>query len=393
MAAPLPRTFWVLWIGTLINRLGGFVAPFLALSLWQGRGLSLAVAGVVASLYGVGGMVASLVGGVLADRLGRRAVLLISLLVGPILMVALGLARSPVAIAVLALVVGSLYELYRPAVAAVVADVVPGLDRPRAYGLLYWAINLGAAVAPVVAGVMARRSYLWLFVADAATTFLYGLVVAAGVDETRPAVAPTDDRAAGLTPVLADRLFMAFSGLTFVTALLMVQGWTALSLYLAGRGLAASTYGLVIAVNGLVIIAVQPFATKALERHDRGRVLAAGALLLGLGLLGNALVHRPWLYAVAVAVWTLGEVATLPLASAIVADLAPAQLRGRYQGMHSTAWGVGAVAGSTSGALLLAGGGDRLWWLCGAIAAALAFGYRAFGRALLKARSSLGTVP
>src|SRR6185436_18594368 len=109
---------------------------------------------------------------------------------------------------------------------------------------------------------------------------------------------------------------------------------TALSLYLAGRGLAASTYGLVIAVNGLVIIALQPFATKALERHDRGRVLAAGALLLGLGLLGNALVHRPWLYAVAVAVWTLGEVATLPLASAIVADLAPAQLRGRYQGMH-----------------------------------------------------------
>jgi len=381
MAAPLPRTFWVLWTGTLVNRLGGFVAPFLALYLVQGRGVRLEVAGLVASMYSLGGMVASLAGGVLADRLGRRTVLLVSLLGGPPLMLGLGLARSTTAIACLAPMVGAVYELYRPAVAAMVADVVPATDRQRAYGLLYWAINLGAAIAPVLAGLMARRSYLWLFAVDAVTTALYGLIVATQVGETRPAL-PTRAHRPGLGTVLGDRLFLAFCGLTLVLAILFVQGWTSLSLHLARRGFASSTYGLVIAVNGLLIILVQPFATRLLGRFDRGRVLIGAALLLGAGLTANALVDAAWLYGLAVAVWTLGEIASLPLASTIVADLAPLDRRGRYQGLHSAAWGVGGAAAPAAGTWLLGMGGNLLWWACGAVALLLALGYRGFGAAL-----------
>jgi MFS family permease len=382
MATPLSRTFWVLWTGTLVNRLGGFVGPFLALYLMQGRGVRIEVAGLVASLYAVGGMVASLVGGVLADRLGRRAVLLISLLGGPPLMLALGLAHSLAAIACLAPIVSGVYELYRPAVSAMVADVVPASERPRAYGLLYWAINFGAAVAPVLAGLMARRSYLWLFVADAVTTFLYGLIVATQLGETKPPVALAAADAPGLVPVLADRLFLSFCGLTFVSAMLFTQGWTSLSLHLARAGFATSTYGPIIAVNGLLIILVQPFAGRLLGRLDRGRILVGAALLLGAGLLANGFVDRAWLYGAAVAVWTLGEIASLPLASAIVADLAPADRRGRYQGMYSAAWGVGSTAAPTAGALLLGIGHNVLWWACGAFAVVLALGYRWFGGAL-----------
>jgi MFS family permease len=381
MASPLPRSFWVLWAGTLVNRLGGFVAPFLALYLVQGRGVRIEVAGVVVSMYGVGAMVASLLGGVLADRLGRRTTLLISLLVGPPLMLGLGLAHSITAIALLAALVGAVYELYRPAVGAMVADVVAAADRPRAYGHLYWAINLGAALAPVLAGLMARRSYLWLFAADAATTFLYGLIVLVLVPETRPrGVAGV--RPPGLASLLADRLFLSFCGLTFVAAMLFNQGWTSLSLHLGSQGFSASTYGLVIAVNGVFIIALQPFAARLLGRFDRGRVLVGAALLLGAGLTANGLVERAWLYGVAVAVWTLGEIASMPLSSAIVADLSPADRRGRYQGMHSAAWGLGAAAAPTAGALLLGRGGGLLWWTCGAVAVALALGYRRFGDAL-----------
>jgi MFS family permease len=310
--------------------------------------------------------------------------MLISLFVGPPLMLGLGMATSMVAIVCLAPLVGAAYELYRPAVGAIVADLVSPVDRPRAYGLLYWAVNLGAAVAPVLAGFMARRSYLWLFVADAATTFLYGLIVWARVQETRPAVAPEGHRR-GLAPVLADRLFMAFCGLSFVMAILFHQGWTSLSLYLAREGFSTSTYGSIVAVNGLLIILVQPFTGRMLARFDRGRVLVVAALLTGAGMVANALVRQAWQYGVAVAVWTLGEIASVPLTSAIAADLAPPDLRGRYQGVNWASWAVAGAVAPTLGAVVLGAGGVALWWWCGGVAAALAVAYRSFGRALREA--------
>ena len=69
----LPRTFWWLWTSTLVNRLGGFVVTFLALYLTRDQGYSATYAGLVASLYGLGGALGAVVGGVLTDRVGRRS--------------------------------------------------------------------------------------------------------------------------------------------------------------------------------------------------------------------------------------------------------------------------------------------------------------------------------
>jgi len=152
----LPRTFWFLWAGTIVNRLGGFVIPFLTLYLTSRRGLSVSQAALMVSLFGAGSFAANLVGGELADRLGRRPVLLTSFFAAPLAMLAVGFAREAALIAGATLVLGFFTDLYRPAVSATVADLVPPEGRPRAYGYIYWAINLGAAFAPLVAGLLAR---------------------------------------------------------------------------------------------------------------------------------------------------------------------------------------------------------------------------------------------
>lgn len=383
-AAPLPRTFWILWTGTLVNRLGSFVVPFLGLYLTEQRHLSTTVAGAIASLYGAGNVAAGMVGGVLADRWGRRATMLASLFGGSATMLAFALARTTAETAAVALLAGFVIELYRPAVGAVVADVVPPEERLRAYGLLYWAVNIGFSVAPFVAGYMARRSFLALFIADAATTLIYGVIVWAYVPETRPATSAASHPGplAGLGKVFADRVFMTFFALSFLIALVFYQSWVALSIDMRAHGHAESTFGTVIAVNGVLIVALQPFAGRALGRFRRSRVLAAAALLTGLGFGLNAVVAAAPLYALAVAIWTLGEIAGSPTSSSIVADLAPADLRGRYQGVFGMSWGLASFLGPTLGAFTLDhAGGAALWGGCLVLGVAVAAGHLAAGPA------------
>ena len=156
--AELPRVYWTIWLGTLVNKLGSVVVPFLALYLTQERLLSKALAGLLISLYGVGAILAGLTGGMLADRYGRRVTLLLSLFGGALATLGIGFARQLSILALFTFLVGWLGEMYRPAVAALIADVVPPEKRTRAYGLLYWVINLGFAVAMMVGGLAATKS-------------------------------------------------------------------------------------------------------------------------------------------------------------------------------------------------------------------------------------------
>src|SRR5947207_3569244 len=190
----LARAYWVLWAGMLLNRLGGTVFFLLGIYLTRNRGLSPALAGLVVSIYASGGLLAGPVGGVLADRFGRRATLLAGTASSGLLMLALGLARSTPEIVVLAPLLGFFTELCRPPLQAAVADVVPPADRARAYGLLHWAINLGFAGAASLGGVLAERHFAALFVIDAATTLGYGAIVYTGLPETRPFAAPAITR-------------------------------------------------------------------------------------------------------------------------------------------------------------------------------------------------------
>src|SRR5262249_21721840 len=142
----LPRPFWVLFAGTLVNRIGGFVLVFLAIYLTEVRGLTATEAGAILSAYGLGAIGGGPVGGALSDRIGRRPTLVVSLIGGGVSMLVLGLVTRTVRMTVAAVVTGLLYEMYRPVVAATFADVVCIDDRPRAYGLIYWAVNVGASV-------------------------------------------------------------------------------------------------------------------------------------------------------------------------------------------------------------------------------------------------------
>lgn len=380
----LPRTFWLLWAGTIVNRLGGFVIPFLALYLTGPRGLPVGQAALMVSLFGGGSFAASLVGGDLSDRLGRRPVMLLSFMVAPAAMLVVGLARSISLIAVATLVLGFFTDLYRPAVNAAVADIVPSADRPRAYGYIYWAVNLGAAVAPVAAGLLARTSYLLLFVGDALTTLLFGLIVWWGVRETRPAELegrpslPVGERVRALW---AEPVLLAFTGLALVFGTIYAQSHVTLPVDMAANGLSPEQYGLVIAINGALIVILGIPASNAARRWPRFGALAIAGLLLGIGFGLPAVVASFGGYALSVAIWTLGEIAGATVAPSVVADLAPIDKRGLYQGVFGAAWGLAFLTGPVLGGWIYqTRGPEALWGVCLIAGVLLFFGYLALGR-------------
>lgn len=191
--AGLPRAFWWLWTSTLINRLGAFVATFMALYLTVERGYSASYAGLVASLHGLGGVVSSLGAGVMADRLGRRPTLLIAQSSTAVSVAVLGFVQHPVAIAAVAFVVGMTSNASRPAVQAMMADIVRPEDRVRAFSLNYWAINLGFALSSAGAGFIAEYSYLAGFLGEAAMTLICAIVIFVKLPESRPEQVETKD--------------------------------------------------------------------------------------------------------------------------------------------------------------------------------------------------------
>ena len=387
----LPRAYWTLWTGMLVNRLASFVATFLGLYLVREHGFTASEAGRVVALYGAGLLLAGPIGGALADRAGRRVTMALGLGAGGICVATLAVVRTPAELAATAFLAALAGEIYRPAANAAIADLVPAPDRARAYGLVYWAVNLGWTLSLAVAGPIAARSIRTLFVADAATSFAFAGIVLARVPETRPPPGAHAPVLAGVGRVLADGPYAAFLALHLLVLVVFVQFQLAAPLDFAAHGVGPAGFSLLMAMNGLGVVLLQPLTTRAVARADGARMLAASAVCIGAGMGLNAFQGSVPAYVLGSATWTVGEVIGFPVAAALVADLAPPALRGRYQGAFTMSWGIAFTVGPLlGGAILERLGGRALWIGCFAVGVLVAAGHLAAGPAR---RRRLGAVP
>jgi MFS family permease len=389
----LPARFWWLWTSTLINRLGAFVATFLALYLTAARGFSATYAGLVVALYGLGGAVASIGAGVLTDRLGRRPTMLLAQCSAAVSIATLGFMERPGTIAALTFLVGLTSNASRPAVQAMLADVVAPADRVRAFALNYWAINLGFAVSSTAAGIIAQYSYHALFLGEATMLLACAVVVFCKLPESRPEQGAADDAGrdgataaarVSIRTVLHDGRFMAVVGLNLLVALAFLQTFTALPITMGKAGFSSADFGTVIALNGLLIVVLQIPLTRLIEHRSPARLLVVSSLLVGWGLGMQAFAGSTLaLYVVALCVWTLGEMINSPTQMGLVVRLSPLHGRGRYQGMFNLSWGVASLVGPLIGGLVIdAYGSPVLWAGTALVGTAASVGYGLLLRSL-----------
>ncbi len=371
----LPRAFWLLWLGSLVNSLGGGVFPFLALYLTERRGLTPALAGAAISLYAAGGIASAPVGGALSDRWGRRPMMTSSAFLAAFFMIVLGFARAPWHILACAAAVGFCTHACRPALNAAIADVVPPADRRRAYGLRYWAVNLGFAGAASLAGAVAEANFLLLFIVDAATTAIFGVIVHFGVPEQRPQPDQARQEPQSIAAPLRDRTFVLFMLLQAPVLLVFQQVAVALPLDMQAHGLPLSLVGKLLAINGVAIVFLQPLALRYTAATARTPLLVTASALIGIGFGLSAFMTTAPGYAISILVWTLGEIAFAIVTPALVADLAPEHQRGAYHGLFQLVGATTGVLAPLVGSSVLQEAGSHVLWggcaLLGLAAAAL----------------------
>ena len=366
---PLPRVFWVLFAGQLVNRTGAMVLTFLVFYL-SSRGLSPARIGVVLTAAGIGGLASQPLGGILADRLGRKSTLVAGMSATAGCMLLLAAATDRVSLTVLAALLGLTGDVYRPAAAALVADVVPRDQRTKAYGLMFWAINLGYPIAGAAGGLLAGHGYWLLFAADALTCLLFAAIIALGVPSAPP---PHAARTSASRPVRRDPLFLTFVLLTVGYGMVYGQAIVGVPLAMRDHGLPPGAYAAVSVVNGGLIILLQPLAGAWLGRFAPLRVLAVSWTVVGIGMGLTGFAATVPEYAATAAIWTLGEIGVGGLLGGVVANLAPAYGQGRYQAVFGFGSGLSKMASSAAGTAVYATAGPSvLWWGCAGLGAGCA---------------------
>ena len=364
----LPRVVWILFAGLFVHRFGTFVVPFLTLYLRDVGYSSVDTAFVFASMA-LGGVGAMVLGGRLADRVGRKNTMGISLFGGAISMLILWQAQSMPAYVVAAFLVGITHGMYHPASNSLLVDVVPESRRITAFAVVRWAVNLGFACGMAAGGLLAERNYAYLFVGDAITSALFACIavfflphgVRVGREESRWSTALRD--------MMKNRAFLAFFVANLFAVSTFFQWGSSVARLIGDLGYSKAVYGWLMAGNGLLIAFLEIPISQWSRRRCPRRVIALGFLLCGIGCWGNAfahpgIVHAWWIVALALLVFTFGEMISMPVSGAYVAALAPERMRGRYSAGVGLTWNLGHAVAPGAGLLLYESVPDVLWYGC-----------------------------
>jgi len=348
-----PRQFWTLMLASFIDRLGGFMLyPFFTLYITKHFGVGMTTVGLIFGTFSLTGIIGSTIGGALTDRFGRKPMLIYGLAVSAISSIWLGVVNELSLFFAGAVFVGLFSNAGGPAQQAMVADLLP--DEQRAQGFAIWRVivNVSAAVGPAIGGFIASRSFLALFIGDAILSTLVAVMVFFLLPETR--VRLHKDKQETMTQsfqgygrVIADRVFMFFWVASVFTWLVYMQMNSTLSVYLRDyHGVQEQMYGYIISLNAIMVVVLQFWITRRTKRFSPYVVMAWGTLFYAIGFSMYGFVTSYALFLLAMAIITVGEMLGAPVGQAIVANLAPEDMRGRYMAFYGFSFAIPGVVGT-----------------------------------------------
>jgi len=379
-----PRAFWIYNIIVFIDRLGGFMLyPFFALYLTQKFHIGMSTVGILFAAFSISGMVGSALGGALTDRMGRKVVIIASLILSSLSALGMGLAPTMGVFIAVVVVVGTLSSIGNPAHEAVVADLLPPEKRAEGYGIIRVIFNLAVIIAPPIAGILIANSYLTLFIVDAVISLISATIVLLALPETKPQASahakPETMRQtfAGYGRVFKDTPFVAFIGVTVMMTLVYMNMNSTLGVYLRDQhGLPEISYGALISLNAVIVVFLQFWVSRKLEKYRPMLMMAAGSLLYAIGFAMYGFVSTFIFFAFAMIIITIGEMVVSPFQQSVVASFAPESMRGRYMAVSGLTWSVAFTIGPYFAGLILDGANpSALWLLCGGIGLLATLGF------------------
>ena len=379
-----PRAFWIYNIIVFIDRLGGFMLyPFFALYLTQKFDIGMSTVGLLFAAFSISGMVGSALGGALADRMGRKTVIIFSLILSSLSALGMGFASTLGIFIAVIVIVGTLSSIGHPAHEAVVADLLPQEKRAEGYGIIRVVFNVAVIIAPPIAGLLIANSYLTLFIVDAGISLISAAIVLFALPETKPQALPhvkpetMKQTFTGYGRVFKDTPFLAFIGVTVLMTLVYMNMNSTLGVYLRDEhGMPEISYGWLISINAILVVLFQFWVTRRLEKYRPMLMMAAGSLLYAIGFAMYGFVPTFALFVVAMIIITIGEMVVSPFQQSLVASFAPEDMRGRYMAVSGLSWSISFTVGPYFAGLLLDSANPSLLWaFCGLVGILATLGF------------------
>jgi MFS family permease len=386
-----PRDFWMMIVVNFVDRLGGsLLFPFFALYVTKKFNVGMTEVGGLFAIFFISSFIGAFPGGALTDRFGRKGIIIFSLIASSVSTLFMGFVNEFQVFLMVAFISGIFTDVGGPAYEAVFMDMLPQEKRASGFGIRRVAFNLAIVLGPMIGGLLAARSYLALFIIDSIVSGIVAVMVFLLIPETKPAaVVGTEPESTaqtfkGYLQVLRDGKFMAFTFVCLLTWLVYMNVNTTLGVFLRDQhGVSESGYGSLISINAAMVVLFQFPITRRLERHSPMLMMALGAFFIAFGLLLYGLVSTYWWFAIAMAILTVGEMVTIPIANAVVAHFSPEEMRGRYNFIYGNSWGISfAIGPYLAGLVLDHYDPNLLWYACGVVGMIAVLGFLALQRTL-----------
>lgn len=364
--------------GVVINQMGAFVQTFLVLYLSQ-RGLSLGHAGAALTVYSAGAVLGTLLGGELTHRLGGRTTIALSMAVSAVVVGTVPWLSSADRFAYLLAAVfltGLATQSYRPAAAVLLSDLMPDEHRVMAFSMLRIALNLGAAVGPLIAAGLILLDWDLLFWFDALTALCYSLLAFVLLPRSparrREGPAEPGDGRTAYAVMARDGRFLLYLASMMFSAAIYAQCTVALPLKITAEGHPAALYSAALAMMSTILILCELKVTSYVRHWAPHRAGLLGNVLLGFGLAGYGLsAGSAEVIMFSTVVVVSGVMISGPTMFAYPASF-PATVKARYVSASQAVFSLGSTLGPALGVLAWSVFGNGIWGLCGVVGTAAA---------------------
>src|SRR5215216_58952 len=381
-----PRLFWIVVLTRFVDALGATITfPFFSLYVTQKFGVGMTQAGILLGMNSFFALAGSTVGGALADRVGRRKIILFGLVFSALSSLSLGLANSIQWMYPLIIMVGLLASVAHPAHEAMLADILPECKRQEGYGILRVVFNYAWIFGTAMGGFIAARSFFALFVIDAVVSTIVAVLLFRLLPETKPQVQNEAGHKEetlwgtikGYRVVIRDLAFVGFIVSGMLALIVYIQQYGSLAVFLRDvHGIDSKGYGLILSITGLEVVLFQFWVSRIIRHRPPFLMMMLAAVIFAAGIFLYGIVHGFPLFVLAAMIVCVGEMIYFPTSQVIAAGFAPKDMRGRYMAVAGFAWSIPNTIGPAAAGYILDNLDPHLlWYIGGVICIASALGY------------------
>src|SRR5215216_7306683 len=381
-----PRLFWIVVLTRFIDALGGTILfPFFSLYVTQKFGVGMTQAGILLGMNSFFALAGSTVGGALADRFGRRKIILFGLVFSALSSLSLGLVNSIRWMYPLIIVVGLLASVAHPAHEAMLADVLPESKRQEGYGILRVVYNYAWIVGTAMGGLIATRAFFLLFAIDALISCIVAAILFRLLPETKPKVQEETGRKQesfwetikGYRIVFHDLAFLGFVLSGMLALIVYIQQYGSLAVYLRDvHGIDSRGYGILLSITGLEVVLFQFWISRRIRHRPPFLMMMVGAVIFAIGVFLYGIVSGFVMLVIAAIIVCIGEMFYFPTSQVVAAGFAPKEMRGRYMAIAGFITSVpNAIGPGAAGYVLDHLDPHLLWYIGGLLCLTSALGY------------------